>query len=250
MFYAVFLIFYIVGPAADVAIYHEVWKTRPLTLLPVMLRKRMLNESVLGYSGEAYLALQASHLSTASREKLIYDVRDCNFVSSFVSTIAALILAAPVLLWAYDLQNGYRLLIGSTAIAVIAALILLGRHSSRNVLQLRDGALRFVLTAYATRLALSLALQILLWKIGIPQAPITALVVILAALQVATRIPFAPSYDALLLGVGVTLAASLDLPTEAMAGLLVASFAITQTLNLIVWWITPGIPQGPRRKVA
>lgn len=251
-FYAVFFLLYMVGPTADALIYRRLWGTPWPALFPAMLRKRILNESVLGYSGEAFLAICAKRLSPAGYSNSLYDIRDSNVVSSFVSTTATLGLVAIVLSPAVPhaaAPHSISALLGFFgACAALIALVWAGRIAAPRFLRVSRRNLRFVFCGYAARLLLIMGLQIALWKIALPYAPIFSLVVILAAYQAATRIPFAPSYDVLLLGAGVSLAPTLNLPTDAVAGLLVANFTLNQTLNLMIWAATFGLSGNQTRK--
>lgn len=240
-FYTLFPIWYIAGPAVDAVLYRHLWCDRWRTLFPIMLRKRVLNESVLGYSGEAYLAVLAGrkypHLGGA-----LFDIRDANIISSFVSTSVTLAMVAIVFTPFLTTQSEQTLVshpsFAFAAAGGLLALIVSGAIIGPRFLRLTKTGVRYALCAYLMRIAFVMLLQIALWKTALPTAHLGALLVILTSSQAATRIPFAPSYDVLLLGAGMTVAPALGLPVSEVSGVLVACFALSQVSNLAIWAMT------------
>ncbi len=58
-FYILIVCAYVTLPVAEVFVYEKIWGIPMWKRLPVLFRKRVLNEGVMGYSGEAYLCLWA-----------------------------------------------------------------------------------------------------------------------------------------------------------------------------------------------
>jgi len=234
-FYLVFIFLYVSGPAIDALIYRHLWGVSWRELFPPMLRKRVLNESLLGYSGEAYLAAFANR-EFPDKDGVFFDIRDANIISAFASTATTLALVGIISLLPISSGRGFGFAAGSSiAFAAWAGFIILvatGAVAGQKFLRLRGSRLLVASGGYFVRIALFIILQIALWKAALPEAPTLTLLVILTAIMAATRIPFAPSYDVLLLGAGLKIAPVLGLPLDDVAGVLVASFALTQMLNL------------------
>jgi hypothetical protein len=65
--------------------------------------------------------------------------------------------------------------------------------------------------------------------------PMTTWLVFLTAQMVMTRIPFLPSQDLMVLGLGVALSSVVDVPAIAVAGMFVAAGALSQIANLVIF---------------
>lgn len=240
-FYALFPIWYIAGPAVDAVLYRFLWRDRWRALFPVMLRKRVLNESVLGYSGEAFLAAFAGRRYPNLADAL-FDIRDANIISSFVSTSVTLamiaIVFAPLPTFVSDYNFASHPSFAIAAAGGLLALTTAGGIFGPKFLRMTKAGIQYALCAYLIRTSFVILLQIALWKTALPTAPLGALLVILTSGQAATRIPFAPSYDVLLLGAAMTVAPALGLSVSEVSGVLVACFALSQAFNLAIWALT------------
>lgn len=57
-FYLLFAVIHLIPPLSEVAIFQRLWRSG-WALLPALLHKRVLNDAVLDYTGDAFLALWA-----------------------------------------------------------------------------------------------------------------------------------------------------------------------------------------------
>lgn len=245
-YYAFFAIGYVTLPIFDATIYSRLWNIRFSDLLPIMFRKRVLNESVLGYSGEAFLALWARQHAYLSEGSAAKSIIDSNLVSSFVSTLATMVLAAAALSVLPVPRASIGTLGGGVAFAAVILCVMILLRGK--ILGLRGGPLIRVATLHSLRLMAVLAFQILQWNSALPDAPLAAWIIVMAAYFLATRIPFLPSYDLILLSLGLSVAPAIGLPPVKTAGLFMAGAALNQAANLIVFLATSTERQLSDRK--
>ena len=91
-FYILFALSYLSLPVADLVIFHRLWAL-PYRQFRLFLRKRVLNEALLGYSGEAYLYLWARKRPYL-RVPALAAVKDVNITSALAGNIMTLALMA------------------------------------------------------------------------------------------------------------------------------------------------------------
>ena len=89
IFYIVQIIAYSVLPISEVVIFGRLFGQRLWREWPVMLRKRALNNSVLGYSGEAYLVFWVKERLGLPRRKALSAIKDNVLLSGFTTAAFA-----------------------------------------------------------------------------------------------------------------------------------------------------------------
>ena len=94
LFWAVFLISYFFQPVSELVIFRRLWDLPGRAILP-LLRKRLTNEVLLGYSGEVYF------YSWARRNAQMVAapfgaVKDVAILSAAVANVVTLVLVKPV----------------------------------------------------------------------------------------------------------------------------------------------------------
>lgn len=248
-FYLLFLGAYFAVPAFEMLIYGPLWRAPGAALARALVQKRILNEGVLGYSGEAFFGWWAKTRLKLPTNNVFIAIKDSNFVSSFASTTATLALAYLVMLSgagaaerdALRQHNAeiYSVLGGATL--VIAFLYIFRRRLK--LLSLDGPTLTRFTRVHFLRIAIVMAAQILQWSIAAPGVPIAGWLLLLAAYLLVTRIPFMPSFDLVLLGLGLSMSASIGASEDAVAGLFVANAGLSQALNLTLFLIL-GRPQS------
>jgi len=91
LFYLLHLAAYSVLPLSEILIFSMIWRVRLSGAMPVMLRKRALNNSVMGYSGELYLYLWGkSRLGIAGR-RLLSGLKDNVLMSGLATALCAIL---------------------------------------------------------------------------------------------------------------------------------------------------------------
>lgn len=254
-FYVTILVMYATLPVAESLIYGAAWGTPPRACLPVLLRKRVLNADVMGYSGEVYLLAWAKQRLDASTRALAMAIKDNLVLSSALSLSTAAVLLAGLLLAGQvavlDALNNpapVYLVGGGLALAGVAAALVRFR---RTLFFLPARTVLFIAGVHGGRFVVNYVLQVVQWWVVVPEAPFSAWATLLALFVVMNRIPLLPSRDLLFAGAGIELAASLGVPTATVAGMLLVRSGIERALNLglfagaTAWEQRHGTPVDP-----
>ena len=247
-FYVLLTCAYITMPIAEVFVYQQIWDIPMWKRLPVLARKRVLNEGVMGYSGEAYLCLWAHRQAHLPGNKILSTVKDNNILSAMVSTSAALILFLGFMLSGKlsdvtggDISNNWALV---AMLSISAMLIPIAIRFRKHLLALPKSKIRKVMMIHALRLLTQEGLQICYWMVVLPFVPLSAWLTFTAAQMLLTRVPLLPNKDLMLLGLGITLANVVNVPSTQVTALFLAAGATTQFLHLIVFFVTAPIRIG------
>ncbi len=247
-FYFAFAVIYITTPLAEVFIYSGLWDVG-LGALPTFLRKRIYNEVVIDYSGEAYLYLWAKRTLGIADGRLLSTIKDVNLLSGVASNAVTLALVIgfaaggysillegvdPALLRAIVIASGF-------AIAVMLAVMLFGRQ----LLGVARGQALGIGTVHLVRMIVVLALQAVQWGSALPDVPVTQWMMFLTAQMLLTRLPFIPNRDVMLMLLGVSLAPAITAPTAHVASMFVAAGALSLLAHAAVFGATALIRERP-----
>ena len=233
LFYALVGLSYLALPVSDVLIYGPWWQVPRAALARASFRKRVYNEDVVDYSGEAAFIAWAERSGVPSTQAF-RDVRDNNIVSGAVSLTVTLIAAAVAL---GTNGVGWNAATGELAafaaiplLILVTVLVFLGRRvfalSTREAL--RSMAIN------AGRMAVVSTLTVSIWSTAVPGTPLRAWIVLLAAQLLVSRIPLIPAKDLLFVGIGVSLSSTIGTAQAAVAGALLVQVAVVKTLNLMI----------------
>jgi len=212
-FYPVFVLAYLALPVGDWLIFRRLWRLRGLSGFGATLKKRIANEVVLGYSGEAYFYAWA-------RRRLPDDlprdarpfaaVKDVAVLSALVGNATTLALALAALPVARTLLPPGALsptamgagLAGAGVLVATTIPFLLFR---RQVFSLPGPRLRWVFGVHLLRQVAATALLGLGWALGVPGVAATTWLALAAARLVVSRLPFLPNKDLLFANLAVLL---------------------------------------------
>jgi hypothetical protein len=187
------LLLYLAQPVCDFAVYRRTWDL-PFAGVATMLRKNVINEVVLGYSGQAYLYVWARR-AAGSVAQPFRAIKDATIISALLGNVLTLGLAAvsATRLQGLDLAQrlGPALWSGLIPVAISVGLLAFGPH----VFSLRLGQLAYVGAAHTLRLVASVALTVLIWRMALPQVAPGDWLVLLAVRYLVSRIPFLPNKD-------------------------------------------------------
>ena len=249
-FYALFAVWYLAIPVSECFIYRRLWNCRLSHPLPILLRKRVLNFGVLGYLGEGYFAYWARHNLGLSVHRALAAVKDSDILSALVSNFATVALVV-VFLSIGELQTYvgavphfselFLVFGGAVFVAILSVVVL-----RRRIFTVDTGGAVYVTACHMVRLIVMLLAQVGQWSSVLPQVTMTTWLTFLTAQMVMTRIPFLPSQDLMNLGLGVALAGIADAPPAAIAGIFVATGALSQITNLIVFGATAMVGYGDK----
>lgn len=238
-FYILLLLMYATLPLTEAVLYGTAWSARYRDLLPVLFRKRVLNNDVLGYSGEAYFYFWARRETNLDTGTVLHTVKDNVIISSVTSTTVAFgLLAAFFLTGQIELlrqflpSEGYTV-VGGIAIAIIVVSV--GVTFRRSILSLPSSLLWLLGAGHLTRFILNNGFQVLQWAIVIPAVPAGTWITLLTLYIVINQLPFLPARGLLFVSAGVGLSGSLQIPEAPLASMLLAQNLIDRALNFLVY---------------
>jgi hypothetical protein len=193
-FYVTFALLYLSAPLGDLLIYRYLWRVPWLGGFAALNKKRIANDVVLGYSGEAYFYAWAR-----SRGAMVAApfgaVKDVSILSGMVGNGATLLLCVVAL------PLGYRLIpaayvspiVASAAVTLLvpAALLLF----SRRIFSLPRHDLWVIFGLHAVRLLASTLLLALAWHFAMPSVAVGMWLILSAGRLLVSRLPLLPNKD-------------------------------------------------------
>ncbi len=194
-FYLFFALAYFSPPLFDFIIFRRLWRL-PFDGFGALVRKRIANDVVIGYSGDVFFYAWAR-----ARLKMVTApfgaVKDVTILSGIAGNIVTVAMLAVTLPFAFELfpPKQLEMLGWSSAVAVgISGVLLL---FSRRVFSLPGAMLRWIFGVHCARLVLgSLAFGIASY-FAMPNVSITWWLFLAAGRLVVARLPLLPNKDLL-----------------------------------------------------
>ena len=241
LFYVAFAIFYLAPPTFDYLIFRRLWGI-PLDGMVALHKKRIANEVLVGYSGEAYFyawARQRTQMVAAP----FGAVKDVTIQSAIAGNTFTLLLVLLVIPFKHmlppDMVN-WSTIIGSAALMV--AMSLPFWLFSKRVFSLDRPALWRVFFMHMARLAAVTVSVALAWHFALPAVPIGTWLFLAAGRMLVSRLPFLPnkelvfaSFAVLLIGSGHSLSdlmAMIAAMTLLVHIVLIACFSIDALIRM------------------
>lgn len=241
-FYALVLGMYLLLPVTESLIYGRLWQLRSLECLPIMIRKRVLNVDVIGYSGEVYLFVWAKDRVSQTAREIMGTIKDNLIVSSAAALSAAAILIGGALLGGYvelgdfiEQPSPVYAGLGALAAVFLAATVYRFRGF---IFSIPRRLLPLLGAAHLARFMISYVMQIAAWWIVLPSAPFQTWVTLMVIFVVINRIPFLPSSDLVFVSAGTGISPMLDVPAAPVVGMLLVRSAIDRLLNVLLFTTT------------
>ena len=225
MFYVCFIAFYMTLPVFDFAIFRRLWKI-PATGLIALTKKRIANDVVVNYSGEAYFYswARANARLVAAPFGAIKDVSILSAIAGNALTLVMILLALPLgrqLMTAGQFHNA----LWSTGLLVLISVPFL--IFSRRVFSLPRRELWVVFALHCVRLVVSNVLIALAWHFAMPEVSLGMWLLLTAGRMLVSRLPLIPNKDVLF----PLLANMLIGGRESLVQLLAFGAAVTLAIN-------------------
>ncbi len=234
-FYVLVLTMYFLLPSFELGIYRRMWRAPLAPLLRVLIRKRVLNNEVVGYSGEVYLYSWGRKLAGVDDAKSFAAVKDNAIASSLASNTILVILVTGfvlagkvVLVDVIGPQNPIAIVVAIAGVAILAATFVRFR---RSILSHSARVVGILFGVHCLRFVVMYGLQILQWWVVLPDAPLSVWATMLVVGTLTNRIPFLPARDMFTIGAMLGVSGFLDASQAVVAGMLVTKSAIDKTLN-------------------
>ena len=249
LFYVLFVVTFLVLPVSETAIFRAIFGRALPGSLPVLIRKRVYNSALVGYSGELYLFVWLRRTIGLPKREIAIGLKD----NAILSAVASGLVTALLLLGFAAAGNGRRiahwlapgpaLLIAGVVGTVFLAPVLF--RLRRQLIAMPATQAARVLAIHVARIVAVVLLQATQWAVVLPQEPWGVWLVFLTAQMVISRLPIVPNRDLLFLSAALEMSGTIDGPREAMAGLLLAGGALTQGSNLVFYLLTSLWKQPP-----
>ncbi len=226
LFWVVFLVYYLVGPASDWIIFRRLWAL-PLSDFHVLVRKLISNEIFFSYLGEIYFYNWARHKARISAEPF-GAIRDVTILSALTGNLFALLMLFLSVPFARSLHLGIDsiALVASTFIILSSSAAMLVLRQRLFTLPRRE--LWFVAGVHAARIVVSALLAAFMWHLLLPSVAPSSWLILSTARQLLSRLPFLPNKDVVFAGLAIVLAGPNQQIVAAIA--LMAMFILTTHL--------------------
>lgn len=238
-FYVVFLGIYLALPLAQAVAFGVIWDRSPLQLLVPTLRKRVYDKDVLGYSGDVYMYLWGRTHTTHDDMTLMHHVKDNAIMSSVASTLVAGLILAIFWFTGYVSLPAFiarhEMLYAAGGGLLVAGLGWAAVNFRRTVFRLAGRTLAILFWVHLLRVVLIESLQVLEWTVALPDIALEVWFTFLAVKIIMARIPLLPSQELIFMAAGIELAAVVNVPRAAIAGLLGVHSVLDKGLNLLVF---------------
>jgi hypothetical protein len=195
LFYFAFAALYITPPLVDYVIFRRLWNI-PLSGFVALIKKRIANDVVMGYSGEAYFyawARARAHL-VAAPFGAVKDVSILSAIAGNMITLAMIAIALPVV---RGLIPGEMMRYVYGSLLVIVATSLPFFVFSKRVFSLTRETLWWVFSMQCLRIVAGAALLALAWHFALPGVSIGLWLFLTAGRLLFSRLPLLPNKDLL-----------------------------------------------------
>jgi len=236
LFYVLVAMSYMATPVTEYIIFRRWWPLTPRSLA-VFSKKRVLNEAVFGYSGDAYLFVWAKkalgdRVVGATPLAAVKDVAITSALAGNVATLAMLGLAlglggGPAVEQAFAGGAMKSVGIGFAFVISVSLGILL---FSAKVMSLSPMENFKVFLLHSVRLLAGSGLLLLAWIMALPEVAVGTWFVLGALRMVVTRLPFLPNKELLFAAIGVSLTGA---SAPEVAALMAAAGALHMAGHLL-----------------
>ena len=194
-FYLCFALLYMSLPTGDYLIFRRLWGIPPAGLVALM-KKRIANEVLFGYSGEAYFYAWARARASlvAAPFGAIKDTTILSAIAGNAITLLMIVLALPLGRGLLTPRH-YHDAILSTALLIAISLPFL--IFSRRVFALPRRQLWAVFGIHCARLLAGSTLIAVAWHFALPTVPLGVWLFLAAGRLLVSRLPLVPNKDLL-----------------------------------------------------
>lgn len=228
-FYIALVLYYLGPPTFDFVIFRRLWNI-PLAGMAALHKKRISNEVLIGYSGEAYFYAWARQRTqmVAAPFGAVKDVTILSAIAGNAVTLAMIVLAAP---FGMGLLTGVQQYWVWGSIAIIIGTSLPFMIFSRRVFSLPRATLWWIFGVHCTRILTGSALIAIAWHFALPEVSIGFWLLMAAGRLLVWRLPLVPNKEVAFATIaGVVIGQGQALP-ELMA--LIAALTLLAHVALI-----------------
>ncbi|MBO6573849.1 MAG: hypothetical protein JJ896_00410 [Rhodothermales bacterium] len=242
LFYLLFVAIYMAQPLAELWIYRQIWPLPAMAGMRALIKKRVFNEEMAGYSGEVYFFWWLRDSLSTSWSEAFRAVRDINILSSVAALTTAfgllgVLTATGVLELERLFTNVGRAQVIVAGVVLVVVVAILARFR-KYIFALPGGLSSRILGIHYLRLLVVNTLVLLQWMVGVPEIGVMTWLTYLCLLIILNRIPFLPSKDLFFLTLGIELSSTLGHATTAIAGMLLAASMLVRITNVVLFIVS------------
>lgn len=232
LFWAVFAISYLAGPASEWLIFRKLWGVTA-SAMGALVRKLIYNELLLGYLGEVYFYTWARRKlpMAATPFGAVKDVAIMSAVAGNVMTLALIALAYPYLALLPLAEYGDDI---AWSLAFVVGISLVPFLLRRQIFSLERRELWLVFGIHVARIVATTLLSALLWALVLPNVQIGWWLVLSAIRLLVSRLPFVPNKDVVFAGIAV-LALGQDVEIAALMAMMAALILTTHLALALIF---------------
>jgi hypothetical protein len=242
LFYVLFGILFLQLPLFEIFIYRLLWVFNVFKSIPVFILKRVYNKDVIDYSGEVYFFGWAKETLALSGTEIFKTIKDNNIISSVASTLISIGLLAGFfftgqikIIQNIASQNRTYFLAGVILLVILAAFFIKFRHT---VISMPLKTAYKIFGIQISRLLLGQFIILLMFYVVLPEVPLYIWFTFMAVQLILTRIPFLPSQDFIFAGIAISLAGSMPVAPEAVAGIVIARGILNKVGGIAIFGMT------------
>lgn len=210
VYYFAFAGLYLASPLGDYVIFRHLWGV-PRAALWALIRKRIANEVVLGYSGDAYFyAWAKKHSARLGLTAPFGTVKDVTILSAVAGNAFTLLMIAGTLPFAYRVMSTTQAHLLALLALVTCATSLPFLIFRKRVFTLRWPQLRWVFLAHLVRLVAGTVFVAATWATALPGVALGIWLLLAAARLLVSRVPFVPNKDLLFANIAILLIGNND----------------------------------------
>lgn len=228
-FYVSFALLYVTFPLGDLLIFRYLWRIPWLGGFIALNKKRIANDVVLGYSGEAYFyawARARAHMVAAP----FGAVKDVSILSGIAGN------GATILLCLIALPLGYQLIplpilktvMWSACITLFISVAIVA--FSKRVFSLPRRQLWVIFDIHAARIAITSVLLALCWHFAMPGVSVGMWLFLSAGRLLVSRLPFLPNKDLLFANFAILIVGQ----DKALSEMIAFTAALTLLVHVIL----------------
>lgn len=200
-FWLTFLASYLVTPASEWLIFRRLWGIPGAGML-ALLRKKVYNELLLGYLGEAYFY-------TWARRRVSLDaapfgaVKDVAILSAMTGNGVTIALLAVMVPFVGTTKLGLDTRLVTLSLGLLVLLSVIAMVFRRRVFTLPRPDLSMITQVHLGRIALTTLFNAVLWHLILPEVPLSWWLFLATLRLLVSRLPLIPNKDLLFAGVAV-----------------------------------------------
>lgn len=228
LFYLALALLYMSSPMGDYIIFRRLWGI-PLAGLVALLKKRIANDVVLGYSGEAYFYAWARQNAkmVAAPFGAVKDVSILSAIAGNAMTLAMIAIALPM---GIGYLSPGQLHTVETSAVITFAMSLPFLIFSKRVFSLPRRALWWIFGVHCLRLISGSVFIAFAWHYALPAVSIKMWLILAAARLLVSRLPLVPNKDLLFASFAIYLIGE----DTALSDLMAMSAALVLLVHVVL----------------